>query len=216
MPVLIGLGYEYGGLILNSPGRRRTPQLKSEDLVVLTTRPPLDDPHSEGERRRISQSGTPLEKRILKAARGSFATCKRSIIKLSPDAASRLAPRFANRGWMEFRVYSREEPAPSYSGYHNPYGRTRKARQHHKPADPNATATFLLITPLQGGGTLINAFGMNGVTTLIWCYLLRTRFPHLLQTNGLTMAEIIMRPLPDLPPDLAFAERWRVDLLLSP
>jgi hypothetical protein len=220
MPVLLDLGYEYGGLLLNhppDPGVRR-PQLGSEDLVVLTTRPPLDDPQAQGDRKLIKQSGNPLESAILKAARSCFPFCKRRIIQLSPDAAAGLRPGFADRGQMEFRVYRREEHRiPFYVRYRDPWGRTRDERKYRAPANPHATAVFLLRIPLRPGGpTLLNAFGMDGVMTLIWCYLLRTKFSHLLDAPGLTVAEIATPPLPPQPLSLSFADRWPVNFLIAP
>jgi len=68
-----------------------------------------------------------------------------------------------------------------------------------------------------GGPRLLSAFGMDGVSTLIWCYLLRTVHPNLLdlETPRFVMAEMIASPLPEVPPTLSFAKDWRIDILLD-
>lgn len=215
-PVLFALGFKYAGLLLNYPpdpgSAIALPRLGPQDLVVLTTRPPINDPHSEGERRRIAHSGSPLEKAILQAAGDFFAVCKRPMVQLSGEIAEQLPPDVADRERMEFRVY---RPIPAYIRYRSLAAATREARRYHPPADPNATAAFLVRTPLwPRGPTLLNAFGMDGVMTLIWCHLLRTRFPELLEQRGLTMAEITTQPLPLRPASLSFTEGWQVRLLL--
>jgi hypothetical protein len=46
--------------------------------------------------------------------------------------------------------------------------------------------------------------------------LLRTKYPHLLEVPGFTMAEISAGDLPSRPLDLSFADSWQVELLLTP
>jgi hypothetical protein len=78
------------------------------------------------------------------------------------------------------------------------------------------TAAFLLVRRLEPDGpTLIVAFGMDGIMTLTWCYLLRTKFAHLLSTPRFVMAEIQTTDIPKQPTSLAFAESWPVKIILD-
>jgi len=70
---LAKLGCEYGHIIFNSPfdpkkdkklGHEHFSFIKSEDLLVLTTRPPLDD-WRHGEKKHMDGSSTHLEQQIL-------------------------------------------------------------------------------------------------------------------------------------------------------
>ncbi|MFY9570672.1 MAG: hypothetical protein WAV20_04615, partial [Blastocatellia bacterium] len=83
--VLNEQGYVYNGLILNFPvaeeDATEIPTLGPSDLLVLTTRPPLNDDYFD--RRFIKRSDTELEKSVLKAVGCYFSVCRRSRIVLS-------------------------------------------------------------------------------------------------------------------------------------
>ncbi len=71
VPVLMSMGYGYGGLVLNFPSRQSLatqeidiPALTPADLLVLPTRPPLSD-EEEDERRKVARSHTRLEQMVL-------------------------------------------------------------------------------------------------------------------------------------------------------
>lgn len=109
----------YGGLLLNYPAPAahvKTPDLTSTDLLVLTTRPPLND--DELDSRPIRRSGTPLERIVLETVRQAFRICRRSYVMLSEEMARRLPEPYRNRGEMEFTLNARratsvtERPTP--------------------------------------------------------------------------------------------------------
>lgn len=219
-PVLLGLGYEYGGVLLNQPpdsGPGLLPRLGREDIVVLTMRPPLDDDETF-DSKTIPRTDSDLEKLILRAARDVFKTCKRSLIQLQAEVARQLPPDTADRAAIRFRVYkSDDHKFAYYKTLKHPSGTTRQAKSFHKPPNPKTTAAFLLKVSLEPGGpTLINAFGVEGITTLLWCHLLRTKYAYLLEVPGFTMAEISAGDLPPQPLDLSFVDSWQVRLLLTP
>ena len=88
---LAKLGYEYGEILWNPPFRRRKYKkvgkehyqfIKPEDLIVLTTRPPLDDP-KHGDKKLVLHSGTHLEKQIFAECRKYLGVCARSHVELT-------------------------------------------------------------------------------------------------------------------------------------
>jgi hypothetical protein len=226
------LGYTYGGLHLNFKIDAKAdliPTYDPSDVIVLTTRPPLDDAF-RWDRLRIDRSYTKLENEILRHIRPFFALCRRTVIQLAPPVALELGT-FADRAFIRFRVYGRpkkrseqqasgkpkerddeESNVAIYKEKRDPYVQRNRSAPETKPR----TAAFLVVRRLEPKGpNMIVAFGMDGITTLVWCYLLRTRFPHLLRTPRFVMAEIWPREIPKNAQSLAFADDWRVDLLLN-
>jgi hypothetical protein len=97
-PLLGECGYEYGGTILNLPPqvvaelrdtqrlRATTTAVDGSDLILLATRPPLDDRPEEVEfqgKRRLVASGHDLEKNLFRSLRGVFSKCDRETIRLA-------------------------------------------------------------------------------------------------------------------------------------
>ena len=122
-PTLCHLGYQYGCTILNLPENvskeletrkclrkaEAEPALGPDDLILVTTRPPLDDlvdkvsdlseqvrrpaPHrdlpfraktkQDAPRRRIQRSGTDIEAAVFAPLRQIFSKCDRETIRLS-------------------------------------------------------------------------------------------------------------------------------------
>jgi hypothetical protein len=204
----------YGGLLLNYPvpvPHVKTPDLTSTDLLVLTTRPPLND--DELDSRPIRRSGTPLERIVLETVRQAFRICRRSYVMLSEEMARRLPDPYRNRGEMEFTLNG---PA-CYKRYRMPY--TKKKTEHQWCVDSSEsprTSAFVLFTRMPNGAMLLNAFSMDGPGTLIWCYLLRSRHPHVIDSPRFVMAEMIPSgSVPERPPSLSFADNWSVDILLD-
>src|SRR5438045_1730197 len=68
--ILMSAGFVYGGAVLNIPRSQQGPRLKvvhtlptirPKDVVLLATRPPLDDNPAEPQKRWISRSDLALE-----------------------------------------------------------------------------------------------------------------------------------------------------------
>ena len=55
---------------------------------------------------------------------------------------------------------------------------------------------------------------MAGTETLVWNYLLRTRFPEWVGSYQFLMAEVLPGKLPQQPTDLTFANEWKVTPIL--
>ena len=215
-PVLYAKGYEYGGLLLNLPPKTRghvaqvdVSFLKSTDLIVLTTRPPIHD-KSAFNRHRVRCSHTELEKRIFAAVEHVYLEkCARSEIILPRDIAGDLHSNFRNKALIQFHA-SQDSSYMRYRGYEDEFWQ--------KPlANEKRTAVYLIQIPAvwPGGPALLAAFGMAGTETLVWNYLLRTRFPEWLDSHQFLIAEVLLRDLPDRPIDLSFADNWEVTPMLT-
>lgn len=176
--------YTYAGPLLNLPDAgfpseidaEPLPKILPTDLLVLATRPPLDDPQppkkhrhtkagsrlgglplplGEDRSRKILQSKTALEADIFCVIRECFLThCSREQVILQGTLAEVLPPHLRNRNNIEFTP----KGGASYAS--------------HWPAEePNSlagrTAGYLLFTPHAwiNGPSLLAIFGMAGIET---------------------------------------------------
>jgi hypothetical protein len=219
--VLYSRGYEYGGLFLNLPPEREEKRwriqrearpvdvssLTSGDLLVLNTRPPKHD-RKEGDKKRVPSGDNSLEALIFEALKKYFKVCARSRILLSEEVADRLPEDYRNRAHIWFRQ-SHDGSYLKYRGYADDFWQ--------KPTNLSLTAFYLLQIPAlwEDGPGLLNAFGMAGTETLVWNYLLRTRFPDWVGPYQFLMAEVLPGKLPRQPTDLTFADAWEVTPILS-
>jgi hypothetical protein len=229
-PVLEARGYSYGGPIFNYPHRLQAPTeliqvdtsticLRPQDLLLLTTRPPLDDA-DEGLKTRVLRSHTTLEDRIFKhALRPHLQRCSRLQVIVAEEHA-RAFSGVASRRNMVFKLY-RHSGGKGNSSKGDLGARIHKYLPHgstawRRPAQgTSVSAAFMIFEPhaWPGGPGLLAAFGMGGTETLVWAYMLRTRFPHLIATCRFVMAEIVEQELPDQPLTMDFADRWDIRLL---
>jgi hypothetical protein len=212
LPVFARQGYEFEGLLMDhrDPVPPPLDLLRHDDLVVLTTRPPLDD-HGDLDRKYIQRIGGKLEEAILEAVRPFFHKCRRSRIVLSPEITAQLGP-FRDRSEIEFRSYQIGYYRRRRVAHVGPRGEGR----FQPETRPGVIAAFALVTPIQPNGPhLVIAFGMDGTSTLIWCHLLRTRFSWLIESPGFGMVEILTEPIPEQPATLSFADHWQAQVLLD-
>jgi hypothetical protein len=206
-------GYRYGGLLFNFPvppsqGLAHV-DFSPSDLLVIATRPPLDD-NRLFDRLWIERSGSDLEQKVLDAIRPYFKTCKRDLVILSEEMAGKL--KDPTRAEMAFHVHG---PA-CYIRYRNHYGKNRDETRWHNSGEVKRTAAFFLSTKLHDNSlTISTAFSMDGPGTLIWCYLLRTRFSKLLTSDRFVVAEITNPIPPERPLTLSFADALKVEILLN-
>jgi len=203
-------GYRYGGLLLNYPHKERANRrevdegfLHRGDLLLLTTRPPLDD-EIDQPRKPLVKSNTTLEEKVFRALRLFFQHCSRSQVILSEVVSRQLPPGFNKRN-VQFKQYG----GSVYDSCD---------RQKHVGA-ASLTAAYLASMPeaWPGGPGLLCAFGMGGQETLSWAHLLRTRHRPLLRrallSGGFIMAEIELEEVRPPQDDLTFYENWQVEIL---
>lgn len=217
-------GYTFGGWIF-SPTRRRVPPellpvplslLAPADRIVLTTRPPTRDLVSN-DRKRIHPSYTKLERIIFETVERYLAWCCRSRVSLAPIVAALLAEPWRDYGTVLFRQNGRI--AASTQRHSHPGAPWVKLPRTHRK-----THAFLLhlarlprfddLPELPCG--LVVAFGMSGLETLIWNHRLATDFSWMLETGyRFAMVEMEATELPETPTTLAFADRWRIEVVLD-
>lgn len=118
--ILVDQGMRYGGLILNFPASRDHDRnvarpvkhrLHANDLLVLTTRPPVAN-EFEADKKRVVRSYTSLESRVLRALSSVFDTCTRSRVVLSMSVAGQLDITDRDRAITCFFQYSHNESEP--------------------------------------------------------------------------------------------------------
>lgn len=209
-------GFSYATTLYFYPHARSAftdfPRLNPADLIVLATRPPLDDPEGRddparfGPRKIILRNGGELEQGVFDAVRRYIKFGTRKKIQLTPEAIETLRPE--------------HRPRMSYLEFYENRGRGHFAaqiQQHlvgpgHAPVKPAAahpsTIGYLIRTEQMPGAKcgLVVSFGMDGFSTLVWNRILRTRHPEWLHTPGFRMAELIFkRALPEraLTPEFA-------------
>lgn len=214
--VLLSHGWNYGGIVFNYPANIDRDESKkfastfgSSDLLVLTTRPPLSDrPHRE--KKVVTPSNTWLERKIFDVLRSYFSHCSRLEVALQEQLAVHLPGDYSNRAILSF--YTSAEAAYKTA---IPY----KASASYAQWNENTTASYLVYSQAlwNSGPRLLCVFCMGGTIGLIWAYLIRTRFPELIEGEPrFVMAEITRSgPLPSTPVDLSFADQWHVSFVLN-
>jgi hypothetical protein len=189
--------------------------LHNSALLVLTTRPPIDDPEQSSiVRRKAAPLSGPPEADGQKLKK----IIKRSNNWLERRIFDRLDSIFAHcdRRKIEIRLEPKCEPLKLQFEMGQEAKVVRKAW---------TVGFFIYIDALWNGGPdLLCAFGMSGAMTLIWCYLLSTRrdvrdelgvqmTPRFGVPKGasrLIVARILDPIIPHEPRVLGFADGWKV------
>jgi hypothetical protein len=209
---LAKLGYEYGEMLWNPPYRRRKSRkmgrdnyefIKPRDVVVLTTRPPLND-HTHGDKKKMLRSCTHLEDQIFRACRKFFRVCARSHVEIKKKICGE-----SEKGHLEFHMY--KGARLKYFRRVDFHKLTRPPKGSHR-----AICFFLHVKKIpEYGCGLVVSFGMGGWETLIWNRLVRTRHPEWLKRPCFAMGEFDMNGLPERPATLKFVDKIKVDILLE-
>jgi hypothetical protein len=77
------------------------------------------------------------------------------------------------------------------------------------------TSAFLLNTRLwENGPTLIAAFAMDSVASIVWSWILARQHADWLLEPGFTMVDLVRGPVPDRPTLLDFAQDWKMEIVL--
>lgn len=183
--------------------------LTSSDLLVVTTRPPLDD-EVGGAKKRVLRSHTSLENQVVATLRAYFEVCSRDNVKLSRNLSEMLSEAFANRAHIIYR----QNRGAAYK-----YLRRSEEDAWQEPGNPPRTALYLVHTPpiWPNGPQCLVVFGMGGPETLVWTYLLRIKYWRALQLGSprFVMGEMTVGDFPPRPHTLSFADNWGVDFLLN-
>jgi hypothetical protein len=201
-PLLFRAGYTYGGTILNVPmktqrslvaeGRLKETRLKVEstDVVLLATRPALDD--DEEQERPLLPSGCAVESAAFAALRRFFATCDRAEVILASEVV------LEERNEYLRAVHFRQNQGGRIRFFDTPTGEI-------EPTDPQLTVGYLVGVPNVSptGARLAVVFGMGGTETLWLCHLFRTRLAdefHQTLTTPDPRIRLIAFSVPDYAP----------------
>jgi hypothetical protein len=209
---LVKLGYEYGQMIYNppfnpakdtGPGAEQFHFVKPGHLMVLTTRPPLDDV-MHGDKKLVLPSRTHLENQVFMECRKYFAVCSRSHVQLTPAAG-------ANFEKAELIFHQHKSARLKF------YKRLDEFRGKCVSKKANVSLGFFLRTqaiPEYGCG-LLASFGMGSRETLIWNRIVRTRFPEWVSRSAFIVAEMNLNAIPANPVTLEFVDQIKMKILLD-
>jgi len=204
-------GYEYGNILFNSPfnpkkdkklGQEHFSFIKPDDLLVLTTRPPLDD-LTHGDKKHLDVSSTHLEEQVFTEVRKYLGVCARSHVQLTSVVGGDFE-RF------DFAFYQHNNARLKYS-------RQLRGPRNKALKDSEIAVGFFLRTssiPVYGCG-LLACFGMGGWETLIWNRIVRTRYPDWVSRPSFVIGQFDLKGLPARPPTLQFVDNIKMDILLE-
>ena len=184
-------------------GKEQFQSIKPEDLIVLTTRPPLDDSrHSD--KKRVRQSRTHLEGQIFAECRKYLAVCARTHVQLAKSVGANF-----KKADLVFRSYN-----GARLKYYKPLD---EFRPRDVPKRSNIAIGFFLRTKIvhEYGCGLLASFGIGGRATLIWNRIVRTRFPDWVNRCAFIVAEMHLAGIPKIPVTLEFMEQVKVKILLE-
>lgn len=218
--VCLGLfdqGFRLGESILNTPpSDPRDREIRKIDLgeveagdaFLLTTRPPKDD-ERQGDKKRVARGYTDLEETIFQAFDPYISLCARSHLTLHPRLAPLLRPGGEGFADMEFTQNPVGAPLSSWNACDGSGWKSQRGK--------GLTALFLLRTrPLwKRGPELVCAFGMDGLSTLVWAYRLGHDLRALLQERHFVVARAKVGPVPERPFDLTWAAEWPIEVVLD-
>lgn len=215
-------GYEFGGALFNLyslNGTKGSPSIllnpKKGDIIVMTTRPPLDDAE-EGRKHVIKRGDTDLEEKVLRALREYLPTCSRREVVLNPCYVDMFEKGYDDRCSITFTGNGKKKRYLNVARYQVTVNKMRKIRQW-LPKDGCRTAGYLIYVreAWKGGPDILACFGITGSCGLIWAYRIRTSFPYLLDSPRIVMAEIMVGPIPNHPLDMSFADAWVIKVPLN-
>jgi len=180
------------------------------DLILQTTRPPMND-KDEGPRRQVEPAYTDLEYFTFEAWKPYVEYIARTHVCLGREVQGLVRQGSLDRREMSFRQ----------KGWGAPYNRLNAldGKGWHKYGGAPRTALFLLRLEeawAKGPGYLC-AWGVDGCTTLVWCYRL-ARDPalqHLIARPGFVMAELELGSLSERTTDMRFCMDWKIEILVQ-
>lgn len=189
--------------------------LCERDVLLLTTRPPLDD-EKEEELKPLRASNSVLERQFIFPVlrKTCFSYCTRGNIALQKTVAGSLKPGFHGRSHIEFS--RRTDPNTLATGtYVGLHGRAEKAAPPAAAWNETMTAGYLVNVPLGPGlPNLLAVFGLSGTTTLGLAYLL-TKLPagrellsRAIHGPSFAMVEIQTAPISGDPVGYRFCDSW--------
>ena len=214
-PALCARGFRFAGPILNYPAKEQHhPKapivfddsfLQPSDLLVLVTRPPLDD-MVDGVRGRIQRSGTTLETKVLACLRRHLAHCSRARVRVA-DTHARASEEVAQLSNIQFR---QKRGAAIDAVLAHASGRWQRGLG----AAPTTVAYLIYEQQAWANGCgVLASFGLSGTDTLAWNTILAAKYPELVASAPFLMAEITTHDRVEQPHTLEYLREWKVRLV---
>ncbi len=222
--ILYNAGYRYEDSFLNYPGMTN---LKSglinfgkNDLMILTTRPPLNDEH---QKRKIYRTGHIYEKHMLQQIGTCFLSFSRHVMYLNEELSTKLKEGFRDRASIAFYVHkNKQHNSAEYrevSEYGNGYD--RKWTKCLTQKDTKKSCAFII---LFGRGKILpkmlHVFGIGGEAGLIFSRMLRNGLWNELNIDlegpqRLIMVEFEFRVPENQRTNLDFVRNLHYDVILD-
>ena len=203
---LYGKAYRYGTFIHNYANHclpaKEFAFLKRGDLVVCTTRPPMDDFYQAGKKdwRIIRRSDDHLEKAIFQELRVYFTHVSRNSTILSPAAQKLLPPQFTDLAFISYHTRGKATIGNLVTQ------RSGREVSLHAPADFNSIGFFLHLPKINGYPSgMVVSFSMGGYENLLWNRIVRLKYDRWLKqpTFACALLNLPAEPTEPLTPKLA-------------
>ena len=185
--------YNFGGVLYNIPPDVYFPEKKKDDLVfsplpnlsnndliLLTTRPAMND-DKEIDKRWLLKSGLEFEKIVLQNMEKFFHYCSRQYIILSQEIKyDGLYRAIKFKLKIDARIACKADVKDLDS--------LETICKKNKSLKSNKTVGYIVYIPELvneslkeiGNPGLLSVFSLNGTMTLVWSYLVLTRYSHLI------------------------------------
>lgn len=215
-------GYVFDSFIFNYASEPSLPAvepgldfLRPEDLLMLTTRPPLHD-DVRPSRKHVPQSGSRFERRIFDAIGGYLSICSRTHVRLQPGLVQgRERRQGAGIHAMGADFTFCQNCDARLRAWTTLAARERARRLRHH-SDYRSLGWFIHIPQVEGIGCgLIVSFGMGSFENLVWSRIVRTRFDRWFDAPVFAMAEMDLNKVPADPATLHFADDIPVRVLME-
>jgi len=223
LPPLLSQGFAEVEAHINVPaiglrgqtGDEARKHITGRDLILVTTRPPMDD-HREHSKRNLKRTDTWIEERIFEQVKRYIAYCSRSRVLLTAEEARKLPAEYERRAAIEFRI-SDEALYKKCGAYGQPMHRF-KSELH-----PTSAGYVIETDPLwEDGPRCLLAWAMSGPLTVAFTYALNRRMRELLRLRGhsrFALVEIAVDEGPllpcETPPNYAFTLGWKLRVFES-
>jgi hypothetical protein len=190
---LINGKYNFGGVLYNIPPKIYFPEKKKEDLILSslpdlsnndlilhTTRPAMDD-DEESDKRWLIKSGLELEKIVLQNMEKFFHYCNRQYILLSHDIKY-------DGDYRAIKFHLKIDAYISCKANVKDLHSLETICKKKKSSKSNKTVGYIVYIPELvneslkeiGNPGLLSVFSLNGTMTLVWSYLVLTRYSNLI------------------------------------
>jgi hypothetical protein len=199
--------------------------LTEDDLLVITSRPPLDDRRLAGGPKVSNPSNTAFEQGILfPALTGYLKYCSRKQVTLNAKCAALLEHPYQNRKDLNYFI----KPNQKKGRYEASYEMGAGGGQYEPFQADRTTAAYVFHTPAlempggRKGPRVLVSFGLSGTIGYIFAHhLCEQRLPpfhglleDILRAPGFAMVEItVTRDVPAFYTTLDFSDDWEYKLI---